>query len=500
MENNRTIKSALISVFSKDGLEELVKILDSKGVKIYSTGGTQKFIENLGISVIPVEELTDYPSILGGRVKTLHPKVFGGILNRRTNQDDKLQLSKYKIPEIDLVVVDLYPFEKTVASGSSEEEIIEKIDIGGISLIRAAAKNFKDVTVLSKKEHYQELVDIISKRDEVSTSIKERKYFATESFSVSSNYDTAIHSYFGYVQSTPLRYGENPHQDGWFSGNLEDVFKQIHGKQISYNNLLDIDSAIMLMEDFKDAIPTFAILKHNNACGFASRKNLVDAYSSALEADPVSAFVGVLISNKEIDLQTATLINNLFCEVLIAPSFSFEALEILKSKKNRIILKQNKTIFPDKIVRSCLNGTLIQKRDSSVENIESFELKTNHQPTSKQMEDLYFANKLAKHTKSNTIVLVKNQQLLASGTGQTSRVDALNQAIHKAKTFKFDLQDAVMASDAFFPFPDCVEIAGDQGINAVIQPGGSVKDNLSIDYCNNNKIGMVFTGTRHFKH
>ena len=500
MENNRTIKSALISVFSKDGLEELVKILDSKGVKIYSTGGTQKFIENLGISVIPVEELTDYPSILGGRVKTLHPKVFGGILNRRTNQDDKLQLSKYKIPEIDLVVVDLYPFEKTVASGSSEEEIIEKIDIGGISLIRAAAKNFKDVTVLSKKEHYRELVDIISKRDEVSTSIKDRKYFATQSFSVSSNYDKAIHSYFGSVQSTPLRYGENPHQDGWFSGNLGDVFKQIHGKQISYNNLLDIDSAIMLMEDFKDAIPTFAILKHNNACGFASRKNLVDAYSSALEADPVSAFGGVLISNKEIDLQTATLINNLFCEVLIAPSFSFEALEILKSKKNRIILKQNNTIFPDKIVRSCLNGTLIQKRDSSVENIESFELKTNHQPTSKQMEDLYFANKLAKHTKSNTIVLVKNQQLLASGTGQTSRVDALNQAIHKAKTFKFDLQDAVMASDAFFPFPDCVEIAGDQGINAVIQPGGSVKDNLSIDYCNNNKIGMVFTGTRHFKH
>ncbi|MCH1612708.1 MAG: bifunctional phosphoribosylaminoimidazolecarboxamide formyltransferase/IMP cyclohydrolase [Flavobacteriales bacterium] len=500
MDNYRTIKSALISVFSKDGLEELVKILDSKGVKIYSTGGTQKFIENLGISITPVEELTDYPSILGGRVKTLHPKVFGGILNRRTNQEDKLQLSEYKIPEIDLVVVDLYPFEKTVASGSREKEIIEKIDIGGISLIRAAAKNFKDVTVLSKKEHYQELVDIISKRDEVSTSIKERKYFATESFSVSSNYDTAIHTYFGSVQNTPLRYGENPHQDGWFYGNLEDVFKQLHGKQISYNNLLDIDSAIMLMEDFKDAIPTFAILKHNNACGFASRKNLVDAYSSALEADPVSAFGGVLISNKEIDLQTATLINNLFCEVLIAPSFSSEALEILKSKKNRIILKQNNSIFPDNTVRSCLNGTLIQKRDSSVESIDSFELKTNHTPTSSQMEDLYFANKLAKHTKSNTIVLVKNQQLLASGTGQTSRVDALNQAIHKAKTFKFDLQDAVMASDAFFPFPDCVEIAGKQGVNAVIQPGGSVKDNLSIDYCNNNKIGMVFTGTRHFKH
>ena len=500
MDNYRTIKSALISVFSKDGLEELVKILDSKGVQIYSTGGTQKFIENLGISVIPVEELTDYPSILGGRVKTLHPKVFGGILNRRTNQEDKLQLSEYKIPEIDLVVVDLYPFEKTVASGSRAEEIIEKIDIGGISLIRAAAKNFKDVTVLSKKDHYKELVDIISKRDEVSTSLNERKHFATESFSVSSTYDTAIHAYFGSVQSSPLRYGENPHQDGWFSGNLEDVFKQLHGKQISYNNLLDIDSAIMLMEDFKHSIPTFAILKHNNACGFASRPNLVEAYSSALEADPVSAFGGVLISNKEIDLQTATLINNLFCEVVIAPSFNAEALEILKSKKNRIILKQNNTIFPDKTVRSCLNGTLIQKRDSSVESIDSFELKTNHPPTFSQMEDLYFANKLAKHTKSNTIVLVKNQQLLASGTGQTSRVDALNQAIHKAKTFKFDLQNAVMASDAFFPFPDCVEIAGKQGVNAVIQPGGSVKDDLSIDYCNNNKIGMVFTGTRHFKH
>ena len=500
MDNYRTIKSALISVFSKDGLEELVKILDSKGVQIYSTGGTQKFMENLGISVISVEELTLYPSILGGRVKTLHPKVFGGILNRRTNQEDKLQLSEYKIPEIDLVVVDLYPFEKTVASGSRAEEIIEKIDIGGISLIRAAAKNFKDVTVLSKKDHYKELVDIISKRDEVSTSLNERKHFATESFSVSSTYDTAIHAYFGSVQSSPLRYGENPHQDGWFSGNLEDVFKQLHGKQISYNNLLDIDSAIMLMEDFKHSIPTFAILKHNNACGFASRPNLVEAYSSALEADPVSAFGGVLISNKEIDLQTATLINNLFCEVVIAPSFNAEALEILKSKKNRIILKQNNTIFPDKTVRSCLNGTLIQKRDSSVESIDSFELKTNHPPTFSQMEDLYFANKLAKHTKSNTIVLVKNQQLLASGTGQTSRVDALNQAIHKAKTFKFDLQDAVMASDAFFPFPDCVEIAGKQGVNAVIQPGGSVKDNLSIDYCNSNKIGMVFTGTRHFKH
>ena len=500
MENSHKIKSALISVFSKDGLDELVKILDSKGVKIYSTGGTQKHIENLGVSITPVEELTDYPSILGGRVKTLHPKVFGGILSRRNNEEDRLQLSEFKIPEIDLVVVDLYPFEKTVASGSSEQEIIEKIDIGGISLIRAAAKNFKDVTVLSKKEHYKELVDIISKKNDAATNISERKYFATESFSVSSAYDAAIYSYFNPSQNTPLRYGENPHQDGWFSGNLQDVFTQFHGKQISYNNLLDIDSAIMLMEDFKDAIPTFAILKHNNACGFASRTNLLDAYCSALEADPVSAFGGVLISNKEIDLATATLINNLFCEVVIAPSFHNEALGVLKSKKNRIILKQNHPTFSDKIVRSCLNGTLIQKRDDSVESIDSFELKTNQKPTSSQIEDLFFANKLAKHTKSNTIVLVKNQQLLASGTGQTSRVDALNQAIHKAKTFNFDLQDAVMASDAFFPFPDCVEIAYNAGIRSVLQPGGSIKDQLSIDFCNEKKMSMVLTGTRHFKH
>ena len=500
MENIRKIKSALISVFSKDGLDELVEILDSRGVKIYSTGGTQKYIENLGISIIPVEELTEYPSILGGRVKTLHPKVFGGILSRRANNEDDAQLCEYKIPEIDLVVVDLYPFEKTVASGSSEQEIIEKIDIGGISLIRAAAKNFNDVTVLSKKEHYKELVNIISSKNDAITNINERKYFATQSFSVSSNYDSAIHSYFNKSEITPLRYGENPHQKGWFSGNLKDVFNQLHGKQISYNNLLDIDAAIMLMEDFTDSLPTFAILKHNNACGFATRKTLSDAYSSALEADPVSAFGGVLITNTEIDLETAIQINNLFCEVVIAPSFNQEALKLLKSKKNRIILKKNNIVFPDEIVRSCLNGKLLQQRDKSVENINSFILKTLQEPTSSQMDDLYFANKLVKHTKSNTIVLVKNQQLLASGTGQTSRVDALNQAIHKAKNFKFDLNDAVMASDAFFPFPDCVEIAGNEGINAVIQPGGSVKDNLSIEYCNKNKIGMVFTGIRHFKH
>ena len=498
MNDEKKIKSALISVFSKEGLEQLISLLNKNEVEIYSTGGTQKYIENLGFEVVPVENLTEYPSILGGRVKTLHPKVFGGILNRRKIKNDQYEIEKYAIPEIDLVVVDLYPFEKTVSLGSSKEEIIEKIDIGGISLIRAAAKNFKDVTVLSKKEHYIELSQILLDKGMASTSLKERKYFATESFSVSSKYDKAIFDYFN--KKNELRYGENPHQNGWFSGDLEKVFSQLHGKQVSYNNLLDIDAAIMLMQDFESSPPTFAILKHNNACGFASRSNLKEAYLAALEADPVSAFGGILISNIEIDLETASKINTLFCEVVIAPAFDKKALELLKSKKNRIILKQKNTYFPEKIERSCLNGILIQQRDLRTEEIKTFELKTNFQPSERQMKDMVFANKIAKHTKSNTIVLVKNLQLLASGTGQTSRVDALHQAINKAKSFKFNLKDAVMASDAFFPFPDCVEIAGEEGISAVIQPGGSVKDNLSIEYCNKNKIGMVFTGIRHFKH
>ena len=500
MKSETYIKSALISVFSKEGLEELVTTLDNHNVKIYSTGGTKKYIENLGISVNSVEGVTDYPSILGGRVKTLHPKIFGGILNRSLNKEDQNQIEKYDIPQIDLVVVDLYPFEETVKSGLGEQEIIEKIDIGGISLIRAAAKNFSDVTVLSKKEHYKELSGIIKENKTPTINLTQRKYFATEAFSVSSSYDTAIHTYFNSSENIPLRYGENPHQKGWFSGNLEEIFSQLHGKQISYNNLLDIDAAVMLMEDFKDAIPTFAILKHNNACGFASRSNLLDAYTAALEADPVSAFGGVLISNKEMDLSTANLINNLFCEVVIAPSYEKDALELLKSKKNRVILAQKKVNFSNYIERSCLNGKLVQERDISLENVSSFELKTNVKPSDSQMADLNFANKIAKHTKSNTIVLVKDLQLLASGTGQTSRVDALNQAINKAKAFNFDLKDSVMASDAFFPFPDCVEIAGKEGINAVIQPGGSIKDDLSIEYCNKNQIGMVFTGIRHFKH
>ena len=500
MKEEIQIKSALISVFSKEGLDELVTILNNHGVKIYSTGGTQKYIENLGISVHPVEGITNYPSILGGRVKTLHPKIFGGILNRSSNKEDQSQLEEYEIPQIDLVVVDLYPFEETVKSGLGEQEIIEKIDIGGISLIRAAAKNYSDVTVLSKKEHYKKLSKIILEKKAPLTNLHERKYFATESFSVSSNYDTAIHDYFNPLSNSPLRYGENPHQKGWFKGNLNEVFSQLHGKQISYNNLLDIDAAIMLMEDFTNSPPTFAILKHNNACGFATRSNLLEAYAAAFQADPISAFGGILIANNQIDLDTASEINSLFCEVVIAPSYDSQALELLKSKKNRIILIQNKINFPNQIERSCLNGKLVQERDISSENVSSFEIKTAIKPSDSQIEDLNFANKLAKHTKSNTIVLVKDLQLLASGTGQTSRVDALNQAINKAKAFNFDLKDSVMASDAFFPFPDCVEIAGKEGINAVIQPGGSIKDDLSIEYCNKNQIGMVFTGIRHFKH
>ena len=503
MVKERKIKSALISVFSKDGLDHLVNQLNKNGVEIYSTGGTQSYIENLGINVNPVEELTEYPSILGGRVKTLHPKVFGGILSRREEEGDIAQLEEYSIPNIDLVVVDLYPFEDTVSSGAEHQDIIEKIDIGGISLIRAAAKNYKDVLVVSEKGQYESVVEAI-KNNGPSTSIEQRKEYASRAFSLTSHYDTAIHNYFdpksNQDSSIALRYGENPHQKGWFSGNLNEVFNQLHGKAISYNNLLDIDAAIMLMEDFKNEPPTFAILKHNNACGFATRFTISEAYSAALAGDPISAFGGILISNKPIDLQTATLINKLFCEVVIAPEYESQPLEILKGKKNRIILKQNPYSFKGDIVRSCLNGQLIQQRDSKVENKSSFTTTTNTSPSENQIADLIFANKLVKHTKSNTIVLAKNQQLLASGTGQTSRVDALNQAIHKAKSFGFDLKDAVMASDAFFPFPDCVEIAGKEGVNAVVQPGGSVKDQLSIDYCNSNGISMVFTGTRHFKH
>jgi len=510
MSNNKTIKSALISVFSKDGLEPIVKQLDQQGVTIYSTGGTQKFINDLGIDVVPAEDITSYPSILGGRVKTLHPKIFGGILNRQDNAQDVAELIEFEIPQIDAVIVDLYPFEKTVASGASEQDIIEKIDIGGISLIRAAAKNFKDVICVSSVNDYSEFLNLISK-DNGSISLEDRKRFATKSFNVSSHYDSSIFNYFNKnhdeaalkiseTNGKVLRYGENPHQRGFFFGNFDDIFTKLHGKELSYNNLLDVDAAVNLMNEFKNDAPTFAILKHNNACGLAQRATLKQAYTDALAGDPVSAFGGVLISNTEIDEATAEDIHTLFCEVVIAPSFSEAALEILKGKKNRILLILNDIELPQTIVRSCLNGVLVQDKNNVTDTIEKLSNTTNSKPSQDELEDLIFASKICKHTKSNTIVLVKNKQLCACGTGQTSRVDALNQAIHKAKSFNFDLEGSVMASDAFFPFPDCVEIADKAGITSVIQPGGSIKDQLSIDYCNANDVAMVFTGTRHFKH
>jgi phosphoribosylaminoimidazolecarboxamide formyltransferase/IMP cyclohydrolase len=510
MSQNKTISSALISVFSKDGLEPIVKKLNEQGVTIYSTGGTQKFINDLGINVVPVEDITDYPSILGGRVKTLHPKIFGGILNRQDNPSDVEEMNSFNIPQIDLVIVDLYPFEKTVASGASHQDIIEKIDIGGISLIRAAAKNFKDVLCVSSVDDYAELLDLISKNNG-SISYKDRQRFAAKSFNISSHYDSAIFNYFNQnneevvlklseQNGRTLRYGENPHQQGFFFGNFDEMFDKLHGKELSYNNLLDVDAAVNLMNEFLNEAPTFAILKHNNACGLAQRDTLHQAYVDALAGDPVSAFGGVLICNTEIDLKTAEEIHKLFCEVVIAPSFSVEALELLKGKKNRILLIQKLTELPKNSVRTCLNGYLVQDKDGITDSEEMLETATTLSPTEKEIEDLLFASKLCKHTKSNTIVLAKNKQLCASGTGQTSRVDALNQAIHKANSFDFDLNGAVMASDAFFPFPDCVEIAQNAGITAVIQPGGSIKDQLSIDYCNENKVAMVFTKTRHFKH
>jgi phosphoribosylaminoimidazolecarboxamide formyltransferase/IMP cyclohydrolase len=510
MSNTKTIKSALISVFSKDGLEPIVKALNEQNVTIYSTGGTEKFIKNLGINVVPVEDVTSYPSILGGRVKTLHPKIFGGILNRQNNASDVAELKEYNIPQIDCVIVDLYPFEKTVASGASEQDIIEKIDIGGISLIRAAAKNYADVICVSSVDDYQDFLDLIVSENG-SISEKNRRHFAAKAFNVSSHYDSSIFNYFNKnheiaslkvseTQGKVLRYGENPHQKGFFFGDFEALFTKLHGKELSYNNLLDVDAAVNLMQEFKDDSPTFAILKHNNACGLAQRKTIKQAYIDALAGDPVSAFGGVLMSNVEIDTATATKIHKLFCEVVIAPSFSNDALEILKGKKNRILLILKDVAFSKTTVRTCLNGVLVQERDNKTDAIDGLVYATNTKPSKSELDDLIFASKICKHTKSNTIVLVKNNQLCASGTGQTSRVDALNQAINKAQSFNFDLKGAVMASDAFFPFPDCVEIADNAGITSIIQPGGSIKDQLSIDYCNTNNVSMVFTGTRHFKH
>lgn len=505
------IKSALISVFYKDGLEEIVRELAKHNVKIYSTGGTQSFIEGLGIRVIAVEDLTGYPSILGGRVKTLHPKVFGGILARRANPSDQAETQNYQIPAIDLVIVDLYPFEETLAKGGSEEEIIEKIDIGGISLIRAAAKNFKDVAILASKNQYTYLLDTL-KTQNASITLEQRKYLATKAFEISSHYDTAIFKYFNaqtqssasfkesILERRTLRYGENPHQKGFFFGNLEEMLEQLNGKELSYNNLVDIDAAIALIEELPKYQSACAIIKHTNACGCALGSNPKEAYLKALSADPVSAFGGIIAFNQSIDIATAEELDKLFFEVLIAPSYEAEALEILKKKKNRIILLQKPVKTSQWQFRTLLNGVVMQEKDLKTETAEDLRVVTQKAPTPSQQKALLFAAIVAKHTKSNTIVLANETQLLASGTGQTSRVDALKQAIHKAETFGFSLKGAVMASDAFFPFPDCVEIAHKVGISAVIQPGGSIKDQDSIDYCNQNDLTMVFTGIRHFRH
>ncbi len=503
----KKINSALISVYSKERLDEIIRLLDELHVKIYSTGGTYDYISKLGVNAETVESLTSYPSILGGRVKTLHPKVFGGILSRRNNKNDSEHLKQYEIPEIDLVIVDLYPFEQTVASTTDEQEIIEKIDIGGISLIRAAAKNFADVLVVSSSAQYDNLINLLKDKKGYSEP-EDRKYFATQAFNVSSHYDTAIFKYFNAGKqdvfkesvghSTVLRYGENPHQKGIYYGSLENVFDQLHGKAISFNNLGDLDAAINLISEFDET--TFAILKHNNACGIASRLVLLDAWKAALAGDPVSAFGGVLITNAVIDAVTASAINELFFEIILAPAYNKKALEILKTKKNRIILQKKAYHFPTKQFRSILNGVIEQDRDVKSELEENLNCVTKTAPTEYENTDLIFANKVVKHTKSNAIVLVKNKQLCGSGVGQTSRVDALKQAIAKANEFGFDLKGAVMASDAFFPFSDSVEIAWKAGISSVIQPGGSIRDQDSIDFCNAHNMSMVFTGIRHFKH
>ena len=508
MNSTKKIASALISVFDKTGLEPIVKALHQNNVTIYSTGGTETFIKSFGIPVVAVEDITSFPEILGGRVKTLHPKIFGGILNRQDHSGDVQQMQEFNIPQIDLVIVDLYPFEKTVASGASEADIIEKIDIGGISLIRAAAKNFKDTVIVPSVEDYASFLNFYTENNGA-TTLENRRLLATKAFHVSSHYDGAIFNYFNtdetYLKTSVangqiLRYGENPHQKGFFFGDFDQMFTKVHGKELSYNNLLDVDAAVNLMNEFKGDEPTFAILKHNNACGLASRSTMKQAYLDALAADPTSAFGGVLIANGKIDLATAEEINKLFCEVVIAPAYDQEAIDLLEEKKNRIILIINEVELPQKNVRTCLNGVLVQDKDNVTDSKSHLKTVTNSAPTADEIEDLLFASKICKHTKSNTIVFAKNKQLCASGTGQTSRVDALKQAIEKATSFEFDLTGAVMASDAFFPFPDCVEIANKAGITAVIQPGGSIKDELSINYCNDNNMAMVFTGIRHFKH
>ncbi|MEI6507578.1 MAG: bifunctional phosphoribosylaminoimidazolecarboxamide formyltransferase/IMP cyclohydrolase [Bacteroidota bacterium] len=502
----RKIQNALISVYYKDGLDTIAKLLHSFGVNIYSTGGTQDYIEKLGIKVNPVEALTGYPSILGGRVKTLHPKVFGGILARRNNESDQKEMKDYQIPFFDLVIVDLYPFEETTKSTTNEADIIEKIDIGGISLIRATAKNFNDTLIVCDKNDFAKLHEILSAQN-CQTDISQRRKFAAKAFHVSSHYDSLIYNYFekedpalkiSVAEKHALRYGENPHQKAVFYGNLNEMFEQFNGKELSYNNLLDIDSAIGLIADFNE--PTVAIIKHNNPCGVATRANVTDAWKDALSADPVSAFGGIIVLNKKVDMAVATEMDKIFLEVLVAPDYDEAALDLLKSKKNRIILKQKTTIPNHKSIRSMLNGIAVQDRNTIVLKKEDLKLVTKTSANDTQINDLLFADKIVKHTKSNTIVLAKNNQLLGIGCGQTSRVDALKQAIAKAKAFGFDLNGAVMSSDAFFPFPDCVEIADNEGIKLVIQPGGSIKDDASVKYCDEHGMAMYFSGIRHFKH
>ena len=507
MQESRKITNALISVFYKDGLDVLAKTLHQQGVNIYSTGGTQDYIEKLGIPVNRVEDLTGYPSILGGRVKTLHPKVFGGILARRSNEQDQKEVAEFAIPFLDLVVVDLYPFEETVKTTTDESKIIEKIDIGGVSLIRAAAKNFNDTLIVCDKVDFSVVAEMITNQNGA-TTIEQRRQFATKAFHTTSHYDGLIFQYFDKENTTAfkasvapaktLRYGENPHQKGVYYGHLNELFTQVHGKELSYNNLLDVDAALSLISDFSE--PTAAIIKHNNPCGVATRNTISQAYIDALAGDPTSAFGGVIATNQPIDEATALEIDKLFMEVLIAPGFVGKALEILQSKKNRILLVQNGKMPLGKQFRSLLNGVVEQDKDTVLLTTVNLKLVTQKAATEEQISDMIFADIIVKHTKSNTIVLAKNKQLVGIGCGQTSRIDALKGAISKSKEYGFSLQGAVMASDAFFPFPDCVEIAGTEGIEAVIQPGGSIKDELSINYCNANQIAMYFTGIRHFKH
>lgn len=508
MAQYKKIHTALISVFHKEGLEEIIQALQHYNIQIISTGGTYDYITNLGANAKKVEDVTGYPSLLHGRVKTLHPQIFGGILYQRDNTSDKKDSERYGLPEIDMVIVDLYPFEQTVNEGASEEAIVEKIDIGGISLIRAAAKNFRDILVVSSRNQYQEIADLIM-QNEGGTHLEERRHFAAEAFAQSSHYDTAIFNSFKADTSSEnfrlskyggrvLRYGENPHQRSTFYGNFEEYFHQLHGKSISYNNLLDIDAAVNLIDEFKET--TFAIIKHNNACGVASRQDLTQAWQDALAGDPVSAFGGILVTNSKLDETTAREINKLFFEVIIAPDYEDKALDILKSKKNRIILLQKKPLKEKQQLRSALDGVLVQDKDTTQENTGDLQTVTDRGPSVSEKEDMVFGNIIVKHSKSNAIVLAKNKQLIASGIGQTSRIDALKQAIEKANHFNLELNQAVMASDAFFPFADSVEIANKAGIRSVVQPGGSKRDQESIDYCNAHGMAMVFTETRHFKH